>query len=179
MSYDYTEFTQSTSTDAMAEVSRLAEEQRASELAVEKAEVDLQVAKQRLANISERRLPDLMDELGLKEVKTASGITVHVDDEIHASIPKDRRYEALEWLRKNNHEGLIKRTLAVAFGRGDDKKEAALLEELERSGMHPEDCSTVHHQTLSAWAREALREGKEIPMEILGVRRMRVAKVGT
>jgi hypothetical protein len=178
MSYDYTEFTQSTSSDAMAEVSRLAEEQQDAEIAVALAEKALSEAKQHLSDIAERRLPDLMDEVGISECKTSSGVVVNIIDEIHANIPKDRFFEALAWLREHNHEGLIKRTVAVAFGKGGDRKAAELMSELERSGMHPEDRSTVHHQTLSAWAREAIREGREIPQELLGVRRVRTAKVG-
>jgi hypothetical protein len=179
---DYLAYARETSGGAPADLTRLAElaeKQAAAELAVKRAEDALQKAQDELRKIAEGELPELMDSLGLEEFRTATGLKIEVKEMIRASIPKPREAEAFAWLRANNHDALIKRSLVVSFGKGEDDEANTLGTQLTEEGYSFDDKQAVHAQTLSAFVREQLEKGKEIPIDLLGVFRQRKSKVGT
>lgn len=135
------------------------------------AEIEAQLSREtaELRRLRERDVPEAMDEVGLTKVTTADGSVVDVRRVVAASIPKERLQEALTWLRDNDHGDLIKRKVAVAFGRGADEEAERLVADLRNRGLHAEDNVTVHAQTLSAFCRECLEVGVLLPTDLLGV----------
>lgn len=163
--------TETTDNSQLSDLNRLAEEQVKAEIALEEAQKVLNKAQQDLKEINERRLPEAMEAIGIKEFTTQNGLKITIKDIVRASIPKNHAHEALEWLRTNGAESLIKNNVVMTFGRGQDEQvEKLVAEMLERFGdqtvAHNEG---VHAQTLSKYVRECLEEGKEIPLELLGV----------
>ncbi len=90
--------------------------------------------------IRQRRLPDLMQQLGMvspdgKGAFThASGARVHLRLEVYAHYRKENEDEFFTWLRENGHGGLIR--------------------------------ETVNSQTLKAWAKDRVRDGDPLPPEV-------------
>lgn len=163
----------------LAELSRLAESQVRAQQAVTDAEAALVKAQQVLKDIAERQVPELMDKLGLAEFRTTSGATVEIEEQIRASIPAPRKFEAFAWLRANNHAALIKRLVSVDFSKGEDEKAAKLLKQLQADGFSVEDKESVHNSTLVSWVSKKLKAGDEFPLDLFGVFRQRVSKVAT
>lgn len=136
---------------------------------------------ERYLQIQNEQLPDLMRQCGMKEFKLDNGFEISIKDIISGSIPTmnailkmdefdraaalKRRSDAFAWLRKNNADSIIKNELVAEFGKGEDKKAEQLLEMLRKKGIKATREESVHPQTLNAFLREQIREGKNIPSE--------------
>ena len=98
-----------------------------------------------------------------------TGQKLVINDICGASIPAKFKEEAFEWLRQNNAEELIKHDVKMQFGKGEQKMAAKAIELLIEAGYQPSDKETVHAGTLSAWVREQLDRGVDIPKKLFGV----------
>ncbi len=171
---DYAQF--QTAEGELSQLAKLAEQQAAVQAKIADLETQLDKAREEFRDVAEHQIPELMDQLGIREFKTATGLRVKVVETIRASIPKDKTSLALAWLRQHGHASLIKRMVAVTFGVGEDDKADELHQRLAGE-FSVEDTAGVHHATLAAFVREKLREGEEIPLDLFGVHRQRVSKI--
>lgn len=161
----------------LSQLSKLAEEQAKAEAEVARLEAELTKAREVARDFAERQVPELMDSIGIAEFKTATGLKIEVAETIRASITQANAPRAFAWLRENGHAALIKRALSVTFGKGEDDKAEAFAKELEDKGLDADDKTSVHPSTLASFVREKLRDGEEIPLDLLGVHRQRVSKI--
>lgn len=168
----------SVSNEALQEVSRLAEEQAKLEREVAECEEALKERKKQLAFMNEVRLPEAMDNVGLKNFTLHSGEQITIEPVTKASIPAKYRDEAVEWLRRNGFGALVKRKLALSFGKGQDEVADQVLQYLqEQMNLSAEDKPEVHHQTLTAFVKEQQAKGVALPEDILGIYNTRRAKI--
>ena len=172
----YLKYIQPTASGDLIQLQDLAEQQSRAEAKVARIEAELASAREELKDIAERQLPELMDQVGLETFKTRSGLVIHVQETIRASIPRANAARAFAWLKANGHEAMIKRTVSVEFGKGEDERAEALRAALARE-YEVEDKASVHPSTLAAFVREKLRDGEEVPLELFGVHRQRVSKI--
>ncbi len=173
----YLDYVQPTASGGeLSQLTQLAERQAAASALVLDLEAQLNKAREDLRDIAEREVPELMDQIGIDEFKTTSGLKIKIDETIRASIPKAKAHLAFAWLNANGHGAMIKRVVSVAFGRGEDDKADDLRGRL-MDDFEVDDKSSVHPSTLAAFVREKLSEGEEVPLDLLGVHRQRVAKV--
>lgn len=165
--------------NAMERLQGLAEQQAAAVLRVETITQELKEAKANLQSIAEVELPDLMDELGIAEFKTSAGYDIKVTENIRGSIPKKTEADAFAWLDENGYEKLIKRQFQIEFGKNEEEWAGKFEEELTKHDrpLHIKKKRTIHPQTLWAFVSSELKEGTEIPMELFGVYRQRIAKI--
>ena len=176
---DYSAFV-SAPTDSGGELSRLnslAERQAEAEADLERIEAELSSARKKLTHLSEVLIPAAMDEVNLSEFATSSGLKIIIAETIRASIPKARSEEAFQWLREHGQASLIKRSIVILYGKGEDEKASEALGKLHKLGLDAEESVQVHPQTLAAFVREQLQEGADIPLELLGVFRQRASKI--
>lgn len=176
---DYSDFQEGPGEGQLAELSKLADQQADADREVKRLEADLAKAKDKLRSISEQELPTLMDALGMEKFKTTSGLEIDIREVIRASIPKARADEAYKWLDENGHASIIKRMFAVSFGRDEEKwarKFAADLRRRKRD-LAVDDIKKVESATLRAFVKGQLEAGVDIPMELFGVFRQRIAKI--
>lgn len=164
--------------DEMAQVAILAEEQWAAEEKVAKLEAELAAAKEALKEISEKKLPELMETLGISSYKTTSGLEVDVKEVIRAHISEENKPSAFGWLEANESGGIIKSEVVSSFGRDEIDKAKELVDYLLKQNRPAAIKRSVHAQTLMAYVRERLAAGKDIPIDLFGVLRQRVSKVG-
>lgn len=182
--YDYSQYVDEASVsaidkgDALARLSKLAQEQLDAEADVALAQAALARAQEKLKDVSERQIPELMADVGMANFKTTSGLVISVEDSVRASPPKARRDEAWAWLRANGAAGLIKRVVSIEFGKGEDDKAKTLVTDLEKKFDLVKDEAGVHPSTLSAFVREQLKKGSQIPLDVFGVFTQKVAKIG-
>lgn len=174
---DYGMFDDRDSGAAMAQLAELAERQLDAERAVEQAEEDLAKRKKELAEIAEKELPELMQELKVEEFKLESGQRIQIKEVIRAGIAKKNQGLAFRWLRDSGNGKMIKRVIAVPFAAGADDEAEKFAKQLKEAGLEPDDKSAVHNQTLVAFVRRRLEAGEELPMDLFGVFRQRVAKI--
>lgn len=174
---DYSEFKEATGEDLLSRISALAFSQKQAELDVAEAEEKLAAAKNTLRDISDRQLPNLMDEAQLTEFTTRDGIKVSVKEVIRASLPKGKEAVAFAWLAAHEHDDLIKREFKVPFDREAEEAASQLRTYLEEAGFSFESKQTIHPQTLAAFVREQLEAGVDIPLEAFGAARVKSAKI--
>lgn len=177
--YDYSEYADvgHNHPDDLHELTKLAEAQRAAEASVEKLEEELKSAKEVLKNIAEKQLPQKMEEVGLTTFETSSGISVEISEKIRASLAPENRPKAYAWLEENGFGGMIKSNVVVNFGRNEITEAATLVEQLRLSNRLANLERKVEPMTLTAFVSEQLTQGKDIPLDIFGVFRQRIAKI--
>jgi hypothetical protein len=133
----------------------------------EEAIIDLEAklgqARDHLKTISERDIPAIMTELGLMSIKLTNGKEVTLKPFVSVkSTP-----EVVEWLAQNGHEDIIKGTIKAVFPKGFDKDAlASIAAFMAEEGLAAETETTVHYQTLAAWAKQAVQTGIAFPREL-------------
>jgi len=164
--------------NSLAVLAELAQKQMDAEAAVAGAQAQLTRAQETLRDISERQLPEAMAEVGMATFQTSTGLKIEVSDVYRTSPPKAKREEAWAWLRANGNAGLLKRSVTVEFGKGEDAKAQELaLKMIKEFPDSTSDETTVHHTTLSAFVTKQLKDGKDLPLDVFGVHKQCKAKV--
>lgn len=183
MDFDYSALTDEKSTeisgDILTKLSAMAEEQLKAEKAVADAEEVLKKKTEILRDIAERQIPDMMNEVGMQEFKTKSGLVIKVKETLHASVSGDKGQQGISWLDENGHGDLIKRCFVVEFKKDEEKwanKFASDLRKRKRA-INVVEKKDVHNRTLVSFLTERLEEGENIPLEMFSAFFKRTAKV--
>jgi hypothetical protein len=153
----------------LKQVAALVRQQLTLEQRVEDLAAELKRTQLDLAHISGEALPALLAEHGLSELRMADGSKVTVSTVISASISRERSNDAHGWLRDKGFGDLIKNTVAVTFGKGEDDKAQTLVRELDGNGFNVDQKEGVHPSTLKAFCKEQIEKGVEIPSELFGL----------
>lgn len=163
--------------DGLSDIASLAK--LALQLEREIAELDETVKerKETLRNLTEVRIPEALNELGMSSFKMADGSSIEVKPFYSASIPAERKGEAYEWLRQHGYDDIIKNTVSVQFGRGEDEDAGKMLELVRKSGYIPDQAEKIEPMTLKAWVREMVEQGTEFPSELFGAHVGQKAKI--
>lgn len=128
-----------------------------------------ELVKKEIQDLETHELPQVMSEIGMKKYTLSDGTEVEVKDVVSAGTVKPTHTEVLNWLREHGHSGLIKSHVSVEFDRGHEQEANLLVSELEEQGQTVTIENGVHAMTFSAWAREQLAQGTDLPLELLGI----------
>ena len=71
-------------------------------------------------------------------------------------------------MREKGYDDIIKNTVGVEFGRGEDDKASAFRAFCETEGYVPDQKTGIHPQTLRAFVRERVENGDSFPMDMFG-----------
>jgi hypothetical protein len=138
---------------------------------------------QRLKELRDKEIVDLLDQAKLKGFTVAQEgnippYEVEVAPYYHANIPEETATAAYEWLKKKGHGDIIKATYTVSFGLGEDKKKKAFEALLKKNKVEYTFKFGVPWNTLTAFVKEQVEEKKAaLPLKLLGATVGRVAKV--
>tara|TARA_R100000388_G_scaffold38413_1_gene29662 strand:- start:912 stop:1499 length:588 start_codon:yes stop_codon:yes gene_type:complete len=158
-----------------------------------KMELSLKQKKQDLDKLATQDLPDLMQELNLKNFTLNNGAKVLVDDVLSGSIPsassilrakgedkmeKEMRQEqCFDWLRANGGSDLIKSNVEVQFGRDEDQLCNDFTKELQDRSIHYRRAVGVHPATLNSFLKEKIESGANVPRDTFKLFEGRKAKI--
>jgi len=144
---------------------------RAKELQAEIKELEdtMEERMQQQRKLLEETIPAMLQELGMSDFTMADGSKITVKPFYSASIKDDNRAQAYEWLRDNGYDDIIKNTVSVRFGRGEDGLCDTLLNQLREQNYPVEQAQKIESQTLKAWVREQVERGSTFPTELFGV----------
>ena len=168
-------------TKALGSVAELARDIRNQEDTIRDLEEKLKTEKKLLLKLSDEDLPAILDELGLQSFKLDDGSEVTVKSTYGATIRLDDREQAYDWLRQNEYDDIIKNTVSVQFGRGEDEKAKEFKELAENNRYAADQKTEIHPQTLRAFIKERVEAGDEFPMQLFGAwvgRRASIKKGG-
>jgi len=170
------------STD-MQRLNTLVHDQLLAEEEVARAEDSLSRAKKKLARLSEYVIPDVMEEMGINEYKTNDGLTIKLKQAIRASISEVNRTDAFGWMTDHDHEAMIKTSIVIEkpallddFENADELKEAL---QLVMDSLPSSENKSIHASTLSAFVKEQLEDGNEIPLDTFTVFRQVTSVIKT
>ena len=158
----------SVTNNSLSSIAELAKEALAMEADIEDLEKTLAEKKEALRSITDERIPEALREIGMSKFEMTDGSIIEVKPFYSASIPADRRGEAYEWLRAHGFDDIIKNTVSVQFGRGEDDAAGELINNIRKQGLLPEQAEKIESQTLKAWVREMVEQGTEFPTELFG-----------
>lgn len=170
-------------TTDMQRLNTLVHEQLMAEEEVAQAEKALATAKKKLARLSEYVIPDVMEEMGINEYKTNDGLTIKLKQAIRASISEVNRSDAFGWMTDHDHEAMIKTSIVIEkpallddFENADELKEAL---QLVMDNLPSSENKSIHSSTLSAFVRDKLEDGEEIPLDTFSVFRQVTSVIKT
>jgi|TARA_R100001224_G_scaffold2291_1_gene1572 hypothetical protein len=132
-------------------------------------EEQLSKTKNKVRDLEERIIPEMMQEAGVSKIKLKDGTEVEVKPFYAAKIPESRVEEAFGWLRGNGFEDLIKNTVTANFNRGQDNQVSELIKVCEEHGFAYSKKEKVEPMTLKAFVREQVEGGKKLPFDLFGV----------
>lgn len=144
----------------------LVEHQLELEKRIEKGEALLKDLKQKLDHVKKNTLPDMMTSLGYDLLKTTDGHVVEINKGIAASISVANRPAAFEFLRKTGNESIIKTDIKLTFTGKQTDALAQATDLLQSSGLSYKVGEGIHPQTLKAFVRAELEDGRELPEAI-------------
>lgn len=175
---DFGDHAPKASSDKLVLLTDLVKEMEIAEADVRAAEADLRAKSARLRGIVEHELPDLMLELNQPVLHTSDGRKIEIKDVVRASLPEANRPKGYEWLIKNGHAGIVKRTVEVAFAAVQGKEADALLTEMvDEHGANARQVMKVEPSTLTAWVKKRLKSEEELPRDIFEIREFKHAKI--
>ena len=152
-----------------------------------RAEEAVKRAKADLFRIESVDMPELLREAGLKEITLEDGTKVVSMEDINCGISQDRLSEAHSWVREHGYGALIKNIVAVAFGKGEEKKaEAAVLAFAKKYGseavsqkeaIHPSTLKSFIKERINACAADPEQKKNVPPFDLFGVIPYTIAKI--
>ena len=153
----------------LTSVAALAKRAKMLEKEIEEHESVLKERKEQLRKLEEESIPNMLNELGMKDFTMADGSKITVKPFYSASIKEENRAQAYEWLREHGYDDIIKNTVSVRFGRGEDQLCDTLLNQLREQSYPVEQAQKIEPQTLKAWVREQTERDSAFPSELFGV----------
>jgi hypothetical protein len=154
--------------DNLRGISALVQQARVAEQEMAEMEQALKDIKDNYRKLTEEVIPEAMSEIGMKSLKMDDGSSLEIKPFYSASISEARRAEAYQWLRDNGFDDIIKNTVSVRFGRGEDELCSQLLNLLGEKGFPADQAEKIEPMTLKAWVKEMVERGNEFPSELFG-----------
>ena len=154
--------------DQLDSISKLANEAASLEQKIAETEQTLKDHKQSLYKITDEQLPEALETMGLQKFTLKDGSEISVKPIYSASIPKDRKDEAFQWLRDHEFGDLVKNNVTVTFARGEDDKAKKFVDLCMSKNFTPSQLEKVEPMTLKAWLRERVEGGDAVPLDLFG-----------
>lgn len=155
-----------TSMAAIKEITALARRQMLVEDQIAELEQQVAMKKALLLRLATTDLPNAMKVAKVASIKLDSGDTISVQNFVTGNIKEANKPKAFAWLRKHGFGSLIKTTIDLAFGMGEEKKAEQVATMLAKKKIPFEMEEGVHASTLRAFVRERLSAGKALPPTI-------------
>lgn len=181
MTDDYAAFRSEPGDNFKAVLRSLADEYLAAEAEVAQKEQELEVAKAKRKDIAEIRIPQATEGMDGK-FDLGDGRELQLKEEIRSSIAGDKRVPAIQWLDEHDYGHIVKRQVIIEFPKGETERCERFLKavkalEKDLGTLVVKTNFTVHHATLNSWVKEQLAEGVDLPVDVFGIFRQRIAKV--
>ena len=163
------DWTEQSSNEELASISGLAQQLLVVQKDIEEKKLALKELENQFRQISESSLPEALQSANLSEIVLSDGTKLSVSPFYKGHISEKNRPAALDWLMQNGHGGLIKNEISLKFGRDEDERAQDTIASLQQRGLSPSVKQGVHAQTLNAFVKEQLTNGKDHPSEIFGI----------
>lgn len=166
--------------DKLEQLSALGKELLSLEDQILAKENEVDELRKKHLELSQKKLPDLMDEVGVDRVGLMT-VDVVLEPWFRASLPKDDPQPGIDWLDANGHGDLVKTTVTLEFGKGEYEKAKEIADEIAKrwgNSTQPTLKTGVHPMTLTAFVKEQITKFQAaLPLDKLGASLGRVARI--
>ena len=120
--------------------------------------------------VSQKVIPELMQQAGIKMLKLSSGAKVEIKDKFTARQSSGNKEFIYDWLREVGLDSIIKNKVSVSFERSEDNRATDITEELKlKFGDNVRKESYIEPASYTSTLRGHVSEGKAVPMDKLGI----------
>jgi CRISPR/Cas system CMR-associated protein Cmr1 (group 7 of RAMP superfamily) len=148
----------------LSRLADLAFKQRELENRIEELQAEMKVLNEELGAVSQKDIPELMQEIGIKEFKLTNGLKVSVRPHFSGKVLGEGLFD---WMEANGFADIVKTELVIKSRRTDEDILQPVYELLTQIGIDFTDKDSIHYQTLGAWIKEQKTEGGKMPPEAL------------
>ena len=137
---------------------------------IERNEEVVAEAKKKFKEIAEHKLPELMNEIQIDELKLSDGSVIKKEEFVFSRIKIPET--AFSWLKEQGEEAIIDNVVGLKFGKGEDQSATDLMDWLSEKGYAFTNKKDVHWKRLESFIKEALADPKlkeSLPREAFGV----------
>lgn len=164
-------------TDVLGRISGLADEMHGLDKQIAEATLKVKKLVETHRQLAEEQLPELFEQVGMKELTTLKGLPLKLKNKVFTSISKGRKPTAIAWLDANGQGGMVKRCVIIDFDKTQEDKVNALLRLIGKGWPNNRTELDVHGSTVKAFVTKQLADGKEIPLDIFGVHCVDVVEI--
>ena len=147
--------------DGVTQLTKLCRQQVRIERRIEQLNQQLKDAKEELKEVQENKIPALMTEMDITELKLGDRSKVQLEDYLSCKATS----EGLQWLEQNDHASIIKDTVTVEFDKGEHDQATRLFEQLQKKNLPVSETIGVHPSTLKATLKKLIKSGVDVPHE--------------
>lgn len=185
-------FTDAPSEDESKQLSELGTELMTVDRKMAALQLDLAALGTRRKELTDKVLPEYFIKIGQDKLGLPGfDVDLVLENYTHANISADwepeRREAAFNWLIDNGHGDLIKVAMEILFPRTAMKLALWVQAQLKKLKLPPafkkmaipdaEIEMTVPWNTLTAWAKEQIKKGEKLPLDVLGVTTGQIVKI--
>lgn len=163
--------------DTLLKLRGYAEAQLRMQEVLDKLELLTKAAQAEFKDLTETIIPELMEACGVPSIALSENTSIEAKQKVTASMSKEKAPAGCQWLIENGHGAIVKNQVTMNFGVREQEKADLVVKALVKMGYAPQKTMSVHHSTLSAWAREQLENGEELPYELFGIYNRKVSTV--
>jgi hypothetical protein len=115
-----------------------------------------------LKTLQEQTLPSLMEEAQIPRIGIDEEYDLERQQQVFANITKANANKACAWLQKNGYGALVKANFKINVDKGDTRTQERIRSGLRKAKIPFEESVGVHAQTLGAFVRESLAQGRKL-----------------
>lgn len=144
-----------------------------------KAKIEKQIKEMAVREryLEEEIIPSTMITLNVSDITTTDGHKVTLADSVHVSVGGENKPRVIGWLEEIEAADLVKTQLTLKFSHKErDVSERCILL-LEDAGFAVAKALDVHSGTFTAFLKERLQNGDDIPWERIHARSFQKAKI--
>lgn len=140
---------------------------------------DAQLISTEIEVLEMKTIPDAMRAIGMDSFSLTGGFRIDLEKFAHGSVKKEDEPKLHAWLEKVGWESIIKHTITIAFGKGEDKWAKKFLADLakRKKPIQFERKDAIHASTWKSFFKERFAEDaagktppeKRLPREIINV----------
>ena len=178
--YDYTGLDDDSAADekdVLGRISVLADEMHQTDKDIAEATLKVKKLVEKHRQIAEEQLPELFEQVGMKELTTLKGLPLKLSNKVFTNISKGRKPTAIAWLDANGQGGMVKRCVIIDFDKTQEEKVKALLRLIGKGWPNNRTELDVHGSTVKAFVKKQLEDGKEIPADVFGIHCVDVVEI--
>lgn len=152
--------------DSLGRLTSLARTQLEIERQIEELEIIIAGRKEALKKVSEREIPELMMEIGAREIKLLDGRKLTIKPFYSGKITDDSAYD---WLEENGYGDIVKVAMTIKTTASDEERTTKIRKLLHDNAVEWDETQGVHSSTLNAFIKETISSGKPIDRPLFNV----------